>query len=206
MISLIIWFILLSSGSIFASSFYNKKYEEVLPITSAGIVLLLFLSGLIGQLQVGAIVIAIALFLLLISSVFWAIRKKQVKRLINNTLTPAFFAFAIIFMGTCYFNYARMVTTWDEFSHWADIVKVMVNINDFGTNPMSYSAFKSYPPGMALFQYFMQEVFIWTSNGLFNEWFLYVAYQIFGFSFIIPFLKKNKEIIKFIYCSRNCFF
>ena len=64
--------------------------------------------------------------------------------------------FLLVFFAFSVFNAGKLASTWDEFSHWIDIVKAMTTVDDFGTNPQSLSTFKSYPPAMSIFQYVLQ--------------------------------------------------
>lgn len=190
MIALVLCFIAISSGSIFAAVFFSKKYEEVVSITVSSIIFFLFISGFFGVLNLGAIIVAILSFALPIFALVYSIKNRTFKELCSRIFTPAFFIFVLFYVFAFYFNYNRMASSWDEFSHWADIVKVMVTLDDFGTNVNSHSTFQSYPPGMSLFQYFYQKINFWVSREVLSEWLLYVPYQVFGFSFILPFLGK----------------
>lgn len=194
MISLLIWFVLLSSGSILCAVVWGKKYEEVLPLTSSGIVLFLFLLGVMGHLYVGAILVCAVGLGMVVFAGIWLFRKKRIKNFCKDFFTPAFWIFVFWFFAACYLNCGKLASSWDEFSHWADIVKVMTTLDDFGTNPESYSAFQSYPPAMSLFQYFLEKMYQWFGKGTFSEWRMYTAYQIFAFSYMMPFLNGlNKK-------------
>jgi hypothetical protein len=84
--------------------------------------------------------------------------------------------------------------TSDDFTHWIYIVKEMVNLNDFGTNVKANAMFASYPPGMALFQYFICRLYKLTSTGGFSEWRCYFAYHILMISMFFPFLNEKKKV------------
>lgn len=66
----------------------------------------------------------------------------------------------------------------------------MTTLDDFGTNPASWSLCPSYPPGMTLFQYFLQRIvlFFEPDDG-FHEASIYVAYQVFFASLLFPLFK-----------------
>ena len=190
MLSIILWFIILSSGGVICAAVWGRRYEETLPITCSGIVLVLFLAGIFTNLFVGEVLVCILSGAAYITALIWVIKKKNLKEFVRNFFTPGFVGFILILAGVCYFNYGRMAYLWDEFSHWADIVKVMTLLDDFGTNPQSYSLVQSYPPGMSLFQYFLEKLYLWTSLHKFSEWRLYASYQVFILAFFMPFLKK----------------
>lgn len=189
MISILLWFAALSSGSVLSAAIWKRKYEEILPITCSIIVIVLFLCGIAGNLFLGGILVCILAVTAYIVTVIWMIRKREWGHFAKNFFTPGFFVFGIILACACFFNFGRVAYNWDEFSHWADITKAMTTLNDFGTNPEAHSAFQSYPPGMSLFQYYLQKLYEWTNQAGFSEWRLYVAYQIFLFAFMMPFFE-----------------
>lgn len=199
MTDIIIFFLLISSGSILCSTLFNKKYEEILPITCSCIVLILFGFGLCNGLDMGAIAVCVLSFSCYVVAGIWMIKNRNIKNVIKNTLTNGFFVFLVL-SAICTFSiYGKVLHSWDEFTHWGDIVKAMVTIDDFGTNPLADAAFQSYPPGMSLFQYMLQKLYVWKTGEIFSEWRLYIAYQMFAFSFIVPIF--NGKIKKNIFCT-----
>lgn len=197
----IVILLVLMTGSVIGCAAGKKRFEELLPITCAGIVLLLFLTGIFGVLKLGVSLVLLISFFLWILSLIWILRKKEWKVFLKYFLTPGCLVFVVLYFLLSILNRDMMVYEWDEFSHWADIVKVMVNIDDFGTNPNSGSLFASYPPGMALFQYFFQEIYLRIKpEEIFSEWRLYFAYQVFFLTFLMPFLKhlSFKEPLKIL--------
>lgn len=190
MSTVIVFFLVLSVGSAAGAVLWQRQYEEMLPLTSAALVLLLFLSGILGSLKIGVYVVWLLTAGIYLFLVVWVVEKKCLKNVLPYLFTPGFFVFCVLFCLAVYFNFGKMADGWDEFSHWADIVKAMVTIDDFGTNANSGSHFQSYPPGMALFQYFLQKLNGARGGQDFCEWMLYFAYQIFCFTFFMPFLKN----------------
>ena len=133
------------------------------------------------------IVISILLYGISFTSI---IRGKQEINFARRFFTPGLLVFCMTYVVLTTLNYGRMAMTWDEFSHWADVVRAMVNVDDFSTNPETRCLFQSYMPGMSLFQYFGQELHLMLDAGAdFSEWRLYFSYHIFSCAFILPFLK-----------------
>ena len=187
----ILIFVLLISGSLFAAAFFNKKFEEIIPITCMGIVAVLFVFGLLGILEIGFYFVFATLISLIIAAVLRLIIRKNYYDFFKCIVTPAFFIFSLLFLIICICNKGIVASSWDEFSHWVDSVKAMFTINDFVTNPSANSMFKSYPPALALFQYFFTKVnsIISPLAGFVDEK-VYIAHQIFAISFFFPFLKS----------------
>ena len=190
MTSLVLFFVLISTGSVFAAAFWRKRYEELLPVTCAAIVLVLFAFGMVGHLALGAIAVCVLAAGLYVASLVRVVMRREGKLFIQNILTPAFFALMGVYALLIYCNMGKLAAFWDEFTHWMDILKVMVCFDDFGTNPLADSMFQSYPPGMVLFQYMFQKINLWTTGALMSEWRAYLAYQMFAVSFFFPFLKQ----------------
>lgn len=188
MITLLLWFLILSSGGALGAAIWKKKYEELLPITASVLVILLFLCGILGILKAGTVLVCILGAAVYGYAGIRMVRKKNFGEFVKNFFSPGFFIFTILFLFICYFNFGKLADSWDEFSHWADIVKVMAALDTYGTNPEAYSLCQSYPPGMSLFQYFLQKLSAWTGGG-FTEWQLYVAYQVLVLIFMLPFVK-----------------
>ncbi len=201
MISQIIIFAILSAGSVFAASVFGKKYEEILPITSGAIVLMLFLFGIIGVLNVGVYVICIAAIALYAYALFKVLKQKNYKSVIKKIITPGFIIFLLAFGILSILNYGKIPDGWDEFSHWALSVKSAVMKDVLSTDVNSGLMFKSYPPGVTLFMYFVEEISIMATgfSAKYIEWKIYFGYQIFALSFLMPVFKK--VTLKQIWCT-----
>ena len=118
-------------------------------------------------------------------------RKEHSRCLARNLFTPGLFIFLAYF---CFFylgDFNLRATVTDEFTHWMYCIKTTTYLNDFSTNPAAYSAYPSYPPGMCLFQYFFQKIYLLTKPGMpFSEWRAYLAYQVLLVSLGMPFLQR----------------
>ncbi len=190
----------LVSGSFFASTFFKKEFESVLPITFMNIAVLLYLFGLLNALKFGFYAVLFLSLLLYIVSITYLLYKKDFPNFRSHFITPAFFIFLLLFFVLSFCNSGRLAYKWDEFSHWVDSVKVMWSMDDFITNPASHSAFQSYPPIMSLFQYFCQKLVAFLNLGTaFVEGKVFLAKQLFSLSLFFPFLRyKNGNALKSI--------
>ena len=180
----------LLSGSVLAAARFGRKFEEILPITCMGIVLLLFLFGAVGILGAGvyAVLIAAACFW---AYGLWRLVKGEGKRLIKSMITPAFAIFCVLFALLMLGDYGMLSTGWDDFSHWQLCVRKMMVLNDFAANPASGIYYQSYPPAMALFQYFFQKLrYLLDSEPVFSEWRLFLAYQVLMIAPAMPFFRE----------------
>lgn len=205
MVSHAMLFIILSSLSVLCvartKSPFQHSYEEYLPITCSTIVLILFGFGLIGMLSAGVYIVCALSVLMYAISLLIIVRRKSYRTFFKGLFTPGFFIFSLVYIVLTILHDGRMLHVWDEFSYWGDVVKVMFQLDDFSTNEAAYSFFKSYVPGMPLFQYFFQKIHqMLDGYSGFSEWRLIFAYQVFAFSFFFPFFKKSsyKHIVLLI--------
>ena len=178
MLDVVIFFAVLLSGSVFAAARFGRRFEEILPITCMGIVLTLFLFGAVGILGAGVYAVLLAAVCFWAYG-FWRLVRGGGKQLIKSIVTPAFVVFCAIFALLVLGNYGRLSVAWDDFSHWQLCVRKMMELNDFAANPASGIHYQSYPPAMALFQYFLQKLhYMLDSVPVFSEWRLFLAYQV----------------------------
>ncbi len=186
----LVFFLLLSSGGVLCAGLWGKKFEETAPITAVSLIIIVFLWGICGKLRAGAIfVLAIGVCAYVFTAAY-IIKKKRVREFFKSLVTPGFVVFAALFIVGVFCNFAREVSGWDEYSHWADIVKIMTQTDSLGCAPEAGARFPHYPPAMALLQYIYQAVcrMLLPSAG-FSEWRLYVAFRAFMISMLIPFLR-----------------
>jgi len=184
----------LCSGSFLGAAKFHKRFEEVLPISSMSLICVLFLFGLAGLLKYGILfsfLIIIAVYLYAFASLVKGNSfKEKILCFCRDFFTPAFFIFACYFLILNICDFGMLATTFDDFTCWLDRVKIMSYLDDFTTNPASHAGYASYPPAMALYQYFFQKIYQWFNPELpFNEWRMILAYQLLSLSLFFPFLK-----------------
>lgn len=190
MIAGILIFLALCAPGVWCAASRGRRFEELLPVSAMGIVLVLFVFGLLSKLEWGVygLLLLGAYFYLLTGISLWKRKNRRTFR--GNLVTPGFCIFLAAYCGLTLLNRGRLANTWDEFSHWIDVVKVMTTQDDFATNPGAFSGYASYPPGMALFQYFFQKVSFLCGGERFSEGSTYTAYQVLTFCLFFPFLRK----------------
>lgn len=183
---ILLYLLIISSGSVFACTYFGKKYEEVLPISCSAIVVFSFLLGMCSLLKISTILIVVISLVLYVLSIIKIIKTKNIKEVFGRIFTPGFLVYIVLFALFLFALKGKLMDSFDEFSHWGDVVKAMTTIDDFASNKASHSIFRTYPPGMSLFQYFLQKINTLLTGETFSEWMLYFAYYTFAISFIIP--------------------
>lgn len=108
MFAYIVFFMAISSGSVFCGVRFGRKYEEILPITCMGIVLILFAFGILGILKAGIIVVALLVITLYILSANLLIKKRKFDDFLLAVFTPGFVVFLVIFIAFSFLNRGRL--------------------------------------------------------------------------------------------------
>ena len=191
MISLLVLFLQLVSGSVFAAVFYKQKFEKTITYTFFGIVFFLFIFGFFGCLLIGLYIIFVLTIVMYLSSGIKLLIKPDFKCFIHSFFSPGFFMFSALYVFLIIIDRGKMAYKPDEFSHWMDSIKVMIQLNDFIASPLSNSTFPSYPPAMTIFQYFVQSSYRLFNPEAFSEWRMYLAYQLFAASVFFPLLSSD---------------
>ena len=191
--AVILFLLCISSGSVYAAARWNRKYEEVLPLTCCTMVLTMFLFGVFGFLKLGAALVCAACAGLYVLAALHVGKQKNWEAFLRNVLTPGFFLYLAFNMMYVVFIYGKVFDKIDEFTHWGDTVRIMCNLDAFGTHPASNAMYASYPPAMSLMQYFLQKLNHWQSGHLLVEWMCYYAYQAFTLSFLMPLCTRGRR-------------
>ena len=180
----------LSSGS-FSLCALRLRFEQALRLCCTGMMAFLFVFGLLDCLRWGLWLLAFMLPCLVAVTI---IRQRACLRAVaSRFFSPGFFLFLLLCLGFLYLDYNRRVYIYDELSHWADTVKAMVQTNRFAVYPDADAFFPSYPPALSLLQYFFVSLHLaaFPAEG-FREELLYLSYQLFLLSFLMPFLRTDR--------------
>ena len=186
LVGIILVFILLSSGSLFLA-FYNRRFEESLPLTTGVIIVFLYISYILNILHIGYYILLFIIGCLLLISGYKFIRSEDKKEVLSYFFTPGFFIFGFCFLTVLVLVYQRKVLLWDELRLWGAYPKLLYYDGSLqlGEAAKLIPAMQSYQPGMPIFQFFF------TKSALsFKEGYLFLAYAILGMSILLPITKK----------------
>lgn len=153
-------------------------------------VLILYVFSIFDQLTIGLWIC----FLVGLAIILWAMFKINRGKigLCASLFTNGFIVFTLFFIFSWLLNSGRLITNWDEFSHWGLVSKNIYFSNQLGSFPNSTTLFKGYPPATALFQYFWSKLY-----GSFAEGNLFRALNIFNFSLMVPIFSYTKKHFSF---------
>ncbi len=169
----------------FAGSYlFNKKVSSVLPVTNFFIIGTIYISGLFQKLNYGFYLVILLSVVSLIFSLYMYIKTKNVKNILTSG--SVYIVCAILFAYLRYKN--TMLYSWDEFSHWALVIKNMYIHNTFGNLKEATTTFKGYPPAMSIFNYFFVK-----ASGNYREDVIQIGNLFFNLSlFSIVFTKVKR--------------
>lgn len=182
----IILIVLIINTTITYATLLKKKFEETLVLTIVSYIVLLFLIGALGSLNIGFYTIILINILLLIYNINSIIKKKV--SLGGQILTFGFIVFLITYILILWINIGRKSILWDEFSHWGLAVKNMFQLGNLGLGENSTILFKNYLSGTSIFQFFCTKLL-----GEFNEGMLYIGMNIMLISTIVPIFSTVKS-------------
>ena len=134
---------------------------EFIPIlTISSIICILFVAGLLNVLPHAAWVLLLAGIAALVGGLVQTGRKAALRQLVTPG-TVLFFILIIVF--AVLFRNGHLVH-YDNFSHWAILVRQMVLDDRLPNFTNTYITFQSYPPGSGLFLYYISKFLGYHEN------------------------------------------
>ncbi len=108
--------------------------------------------------------------------------------LLEYVWTPAFIVFLVFTVLLFFLSYDVHVFQWDEYSHWSTTVKDMYFTDRLSIyKDVSTTGFVSYPPAMALWQYFFVKL-----CGRWTDGIIIFAYNLYLLMMMMPVVGKLK--------------
>lgn len=130
----------------------SLRWEFIPVFVFSSIACFVFLSGLAGQLFTGSLVILIAGLLLYGGMLFLRLRRGASLRMSFSIFQFSFLAGTFVFLLVLFQN---QLTHYDNFSHWAIVLKQMLSTDAFPTPDSNLIDFKNYPLGTSSFIYYV---------------------------------------------------
>lgn len=184
---LILVYLLVSSASL--AILFKEKIEHTLATTIFFTIIFFYIMALFGKLKYGLVICFIFFIIMLINLIYRFIFKKDSSHL-KYLITGGLVIFLMFFVINWIMSSHRLLSAWDEFSHWGLVSKNMYYLDVLGSSNKATTNFKGYPPAIALFQYFWNKLY-----GGFAEGNLFRATNIFSFSLILPMISKSSKQI-----------
>ena len=180
----ILMFIIIYVLSIAISQILNKKIDLIIPITIVSIVLVIYIFGIFNKLTIGMIALKFITIISVLFIIYKIIKNKKdktIKDFFKNILTPGILIYILFIITNILLNKNRLLEFYDNFNHWALIVKNMYLYNGYGTIENSIISFNEYPPFTATFQYILLNL-----KGQYSEDVIIMAHNMLYFSMIMP--------------------
>lgn len=156
-----------------------------LPTAVFGITAVLYTFGVFNQLLVGFWVVLTAIATATLVSIALLIKDKELLTYLKSLLSPGLAIFLSLALFSFLLTRGMQLSSWDEFSHWGTIVKATYVYDAVGPyNPVDL-VFRSYPPSLSLFEYFVTKL-----GGPWLEGNIFWAYQLIIWSLFTPFLAQ----------------
>ena len=184
----LILFVMIFSLSLPISNFFKRKIETAIPISLISIIILIYITGLFDNLNLGVKIVQIIFILTLFYNVLFiikSIKNKTIKEEMKRIITPGLCIYIGLFLILIIINHNRIFENYDEFNHWALIIKNMYINNTYGTIENSIVTFNEYPPFTAIFQYLFLKI-----SGTYAEDLIIIAQGVLYISMVIPICEK----------------
>lgn len=170
--------------------FWNKKSFGIsLPATLTGTVLLAYFSQLLFHtFNIGIYVCMAAA----VSAIVLLILRRKDHDFISRCFSEGFFVFLTICLFFLVMDYGRWLSEWDEYSHWGKMVKEMLRLDGFYSEPQSnLLVHKDYPPFAVIFE------MLWCRfSGGYSAGGATMALHILGFSMVLPLALEQLNVEK----------
>ena len=168
----------------------KTKIEKLfIPICLVAVqIVILFIAGLFNILLVTSIIIYIIGILLFIKYIYLLIKKEVTFKIDYNYILFFLFIFLLYFLVK-----DMWFTHYDDFSHWALVVKTMLINNRIPNALDTVIDFKSYPLGSSLFIYYFSKM-VGNTEGI-----LMLANNYIILCALLPLTKYIKNKISYIF-------
>ncbi len=167
------------------SALMKRKIEVTLPIAVFTSILIIYGFGLVGKMKWGVYAFGAFTVIMFLIGIIAAIAKKQFKKLMGCIFTVGFFVFLLAVIFSLYMTNGRLLTKFDEFTHWGLTVKNFMIFDGFANIKGSTTHGAGYQPAISIFCYFFTAL-----KGTFSESDALCAMNIYTFALLLPIFRK----------------
>lgn len=201
MFTIIVFLLVVLAGNVLGVAVTKKNRAEYVALTVMTDILIIYLCGLLEVLRVGVFLVLAGSFFIYVYSFYCVTKAKEWKKFLKELFSPYIVLLLLIFFGVVVGNFRKIVTAYDDLSHWGLAVKQMCQFDVFTVSSNASDYAPTYPPAMACFQYFVQELRqLLQGQNTFSEWWLFVVYQFATYIFLFPLMtiKKGKNVLEWL--------
>ncbi|MBO4834516.1 MAG: hypothetical protein J5483_00230 [Lachnospiraceae bacterium] len=167
------------------SGLFKKKFEECLPLSIFGSILILYVAGLFARLRLGVVVVIGISCILFLAGLTKSLIKKQMKEFVKNVFSVGFVIFLLSLAFIYYMTAGRLLSRFDEFTHWGLTVKNYILFDGFANVEGSTTHGAGYQPGISLFCYLFTAL-----RRYMNECDVLQAMNIYTVAMLLPIFRK----------------
>lgn len=128
------------------------RWEFIPVFVFSSIACIVYFAGLAGQLFIGSIIVMILGLFLFRDTLVRAVRRGTKPNVLFSLFQFSFLGGTFIFLLILF---QSQLTHYDNFSHWAIVLKQMLSTNAFPTPGSNLIDFKNYPLGTSSFIYYV---------------------------------------------------
>jgi hypothetical protein len=162
--------------------FWGRVSSAIAPAAVVGLIIgVLFLADFADYLRLTSLAFSVIGFGSACHGLFAFLRKrKEIRSLLFPRVTVLMWGVVLLLFFLLYaVNSQKMFYQWDEFSHWGTVIRMVFTANTFHFDPNPLY-FQDYPPGMALFAFFILTILGYSEGGA------YFAYALVLLAHCIP--------------------
>ena len=167
------------------SGIFKKKFEECLPLSIFVSILILYVAGLFARLRMGVVIVIGVSYILFLVGLTRSIIKKQMKDFLANVFSVGFVIFLLSLAFIYYMTAGRLLSRFDEFTHWGLTVKNYILFDGFANVAGSTTHGAGYQPGISLFCYLFTAL-----RRYMNECDVLQAMNIYTVAMLLPIYRK----------------
>lgn len=135
------------------SGLLKKRFAVMMPLSVFSSILILYIFGLLGRMKLGTVVFLGAAFILFLLGVTKSLVRREMKAFSENVLNFGLVFFLAALVLIYYMTDGRLLSRFDEFTHWGLTVKNYMIFDGFANIAGSTTHGAGYQPGISLFCY-----------------------------------------------------
>lgn len=190
---LVLFWISLFGLFLFAYKYCRLAKELIIPFVFVSIILILFMGAMLNVIKI----LSLLIFIFGFFSYIWLLYKRELtKDFVKSFFDYKMFIFIGLLIVFTIVSFNLHITSYDNFSHWAVVVKQLFLHDSLSSFQYNIDEFTTYPPGSALFIYFVGLVVGKNETAMI----LGQNYLLLGLLFSLTvFMKDNRKVLSSIF-------
>ncbi len=135
------------------SGLFKRKFAVMMPLSVFTSILILYVAGLTGHMKIGVIAFLGVSGILFLLGLTKSLVRREMKDYASNVLNFGFVVFLAALVLIYYMTDGRLLSRFDEFTHWGLTVKNYMIFDGFANIKGSTTHGAGYQPGISLFCY-----------------------------------------------------